>query len=116
MTINNNLGKINISNDAVASIAGSVATGCFGVKGMVTKSMSDGLNHLLRRDSMKKGVIITENNDHSINVELHIAVNHGVNIQTVCNSIISEVTYTTERLTGLRVNKVDIFVDAIRPE
>ena len=43
-----------------------------------------------------------------------IAVDHGLNIQAVCRSIISEVHYNVQRLTGLTVKSVDVCVDSIK--
>ena len=60
MTIKNELGYIEISPEVMAGIAGHAATGCFGVKGMTIRSVSDGLAHLLRRENMSRGVRITE--------------------------------------------------------
>ena len=54
-------GSLIISNDVFTQIAGAVATSCFGVKGMAVRSKTDGLVHLLRRESMSKGVKVTAN-------------------------------------------------------
>ena len=45
-----------------------------------------------------------------------IAVEHGVNIATVCRSIIGEVRYNVERLTGVDVKNVDIYVESIKAD
>ena len=58
-------GSLIISNDVFTQIAGAVATSCFGVKGMAVRSKTDGLVHLLRRESMSKGVKVTANEDGS---------------------------------------------------
>ena len=116
MTIKNELGYIEISPEVMAGIAGHAATGCFGVKGMTIRSVSDGLAHLLRRENMSRGVRITEAPDGGINIALHIAVNHGINIASVCRSIISEVRYHVERLTNVDVKNVDIYVESIKAD
>ena len=51
-----------------------------------------------------------------VNIDLHIAVEHGVNIATVCRSIIGEVRYHVERLTGVDVKNVDIYVESIKAD
>ena len=43
-------------------------------------------------------------------------VEHGVNIATVCRSIIGEVRYHVERLTGVDVKNVDIYVESIKAD
>ncbi len=114
MTILSNLGKIVLSNDVIACVAGQVASSCFGVRGMADRNVTDGIVRLLRRDRLSQGVSIREALDGSVDITLHIIVNFGVNIQTACRSIISEVHYHTERLTGIPVGRVDVVVDSIR--
>lgn len=114
MIINGALGEINISDEVIASIAGSIAVGCFGVKGMALKNMADGIVRLLKRDHMSKGVCVYEREAGLADIELHIAVNNGVNIPAICTSIINEVKYHVERLTGIHVGNVDVCIDAIK--
>ena len=45
------LGSILIDTDVIATYAGSVAVECFGIVGMATVSMKDGLVRLLKKDS-----------------------------------------------------------------
>jgi len=111
--LHNESGYINISGEVFTYLTGDAATNCFGVKGMTVRSVSDGLVHLLRRESMGKGVHVTYNNDGSISIELHIAVDQGVNIPIVCGSIMDQVRYKVSTGTGVEVKCVDIFVDSM---
>ena len=52
----NELGENRISADVYTAITASAATNCYGVKGMAVRSKTDGLVHLLKRESMAKGV------------------------------------------------------------
>lgn len=56
MRFQNDKGEIQISSEVFTTITGAVATSCFGVKGMAARSKKDGLVHLLRSESMAKGV------------------------------------------------------------
>ncbi len=116
MTIKTDLGHIEIATEVIASIAGHAACECFGVKGMTLRSVTDGLAHLLRRENQGRGVRIIEAADGGINIDLHIAVKHGVNIAEVCRSMIGEVRYHVERLTGIDVKNIDIYVDGIKAD
>ncbi|MBR4953250.1 MAG: Asp23/Gls24 family envelope stress response protein [Oscillospiraceae bacterium] len=113
MKLENNKGAIDISIDVFTNIVGDAATGCFGVKGMAGKSKESGLYQLLRRESMSKGVEVLTNDDDTISIKLHIVVEHGVNITTLGNSIMNEVSYKVTEATGVKVKSVDIFVDAM---
>ena len=113
MKIMTEYGTVTLDADVIASIAGAAATNCFGVKGMTHTSVKDGIVYLLQREAMTKGVKVTEKED-KIDLELHIAVDHGINIGAVCKSIISEVRYNVERLAGVPVENIDVCVDSIR--
>ncbi len=104
-------GLVTVSGDVFTNITGAAATGCYGVKGMAIRSTTDGLVHLLRRESMSKGVKVTYNDDGTISLELHIIVDNGVNLMAVSRSIMSEVKYNVSRTTGVEVKSVDVFVD-----
>lgn len=106
-------GFVLINNDVFTILAGDAATKCFGVKGMAIRSVSDGLVHLLKRESMGKGVYVTYGEDGTVSIELHIAVDQGVNIPVICASIISEVSYKVSVATGVEVKSVDVFVDSM---
>ena len=56
MRFHNERGEIQISSEVFTTITGAAATSCFGVKGMAARSKKDGLVHLLRSESMAKGV------------------------------------------------------------
>lgn len=113
MKITTEYGVITLAADVIASVAGAAATNCFGVKGMTHTSVKDGIVYLLKREAMTKGVRVMERED-VINLELHIAVDHGINIGAVCKSIIGEVRYHVERLAGVPLGQIDICVDSIR--
>lgn len=91
MKLQNDLGEIRISSEVFTAITGSAATNCYGVKGMAVRSTTDGLVHLLKRESMAKGVKVYYNEDGTVSIELHIIVENGVNLMAVCRSIMSEV-------------------------
>ncbi len=107
-------GEIRISNEVFTNITGAAATNCYGVKGMAVRSATDGLVHLLKRESMGKGVKVYYNEDNSVSIELHIVVENGVNLVAVCRSIMSEVRYVVSKTTGCTVKSVDVCVDSMR--
>lgn len=113
MTQNTQRGVISVSHDVFTNLAGAAATNCFGVKGMAVRSKTDGLVHLLRRESMAKGVKIVENEDDSISIELHIIVDNGVNLMAVSRAIMERVQYEVTRATGVKVLNVDVCVDSM---
>ena len=110
---NNDSGSIVIEKNVYTDIAGVAASNCFGVKGMAARSVSDGLVHLLRRESMRNGVRVEFHEDSTISIDLHIMVDHGVNLSTVGESIISEVRYVVNKCTGTTVRAVNVYIDSM---
>ena len=107
------IGKITVSSRVFADIAGTAASNCFGVKGMAARSVKDGVYHLLRKETASKGVKVTFHEDDSITIDLHIIVDHGVNLQAVGESIISEVRYVVTKCTGTDVRAVNVYIDSM---
>ena len=113
VTITNDKGKISITSEVFANLAGDAATSCFGVKGMVTCSKEGGPWQLLRRESMSKGVVAHMNEDGTVSLELHIGVDQGVSISAICRSIMKEVKYKVDKATGVPIKSVDVYIDTI---
>ena len=109
----NNNGSVNVSTSVYTDIVGTAASNCFGVKGMAARSVTDGVYHLLRKESMGKGVHVEFNEDNSISIDLHIIVDNGVNLNAVGASIISEVRYVVSKCTGTEVRDVNVYIDSM---
>ncbi len=104
-------GVIEITNDVFMCIVGDAASSCFGVKGMASRD--SGVWQLLRRESMSKGVNVRFEEDNSLIVDLHIVVDHGVNLSALSESIIAEVGYKVTATTGVPVSQVNVFIDSM---
>ena len=112
VSIDNPNGSIRISNEVFSNLAGDAAMNCFGVKGMAGKN-KEGIFQLLKRESMSKGVSIKFGSENELILQLHIAVDQGVNLTTICREIMKEVSYKVASTTGVPVARVDIFVDTM---
>ena len=109
----NENGSVNVSTSVFTDIVGTAVINCFGVKGMAARSLSDGLYHLLRRESVGKGVHVQFNEDDTISIDLHIIVDNNVNLNAVGASIISEVRYVVTNCTGTEVRAVNVYIDSM---
>ena len=112
VSIDNNNGHISISREVFSNLAGDSATNCFGVKGMAGKN-KEGIFQLLKRESMSKGVVVKYGENNDLIIELHIAVDQGINIAAICHEIQDEVSYKVAKATGIPVSRVDIYVDTM---
>ena len=109
----NKNGSVVVSSSVYTDIAGTSAINCMSVKGMVARSVSDGLYHLLRKESASKGVHVEFLEDGSISIDLHIIVDQGVNLAAVGESIMSEVRYVVQNTTGTEVRDVRVHIDSM---
>ena len=110
--MNTDIGQITVDSAVYTNIAGFAATNCFGVKGMAARSLTDSAYHLLRIESVGKGVKVTFNEDGSISIDLHIIVDN-VNMNAVGASIIEEVRHQVTECTGTQVREVNVYVDSM---
>ena len=106
-------GSVNVSANVYTDIAGTAAINCMGVKGMVARSVKDGVYHLLRKESLGKGVRVEFHADDTISIDLHIMVGDGVNLKTIGKEIIDEVRYMVTQCTGTEVRAVNVYIDSI---
>lgn len=107
-------GKIIIDNEVIATYAGSVAVGCFGIVGMAAVNMKDGLVKLLKRDYLTHGINVEVDENNEITIDFHVIVSYGISIATVSDNLIDTVSYRVESFTGLKIKKINIFVEGVR--
>jgi len=111
--ISTSLGKIEISEEVIATIAGAAAVECYGLVGMASRKSSDMVSELLGRENLSKGVVVSIEGDEVI-IDLYIIVGYGVKISEVAANVMERVRYTTESLTGLKVAQVNVNVQGVR--
>ena len=109
------LGTVTMSDDLIASIAGTAAVKNYGIVAMNSKSATDALLQLVGSENMKRGVKVTVLEDGTtVDIDLHVTVMYGVSLNAVAQNAVSNVKYRVEDLTGLQVRNVNIFVEAIK--
>ena len=111
--MNNNLGSIVIDSNVIATYAGSVAVECFGIVGMASVSMKDGLVRLLGRDHLGRGISVRLN-ANKIELDFHVIVSYGVSISAVAQNLVESVSYKLESFTGMEVRKINIYVESVK--
>lgn len=107
------LGTVMIDSEVIATYAGSVAVECFGIVGMAAVNMKDGLVKLLKRDYLTHGINVSIENNQ-ITIDFHVIVSYGVSINTVADNLIDTVKYKVEQFTGMKIAKINIFVEGVR--
>ena len=108
------LGIITIDPEVIAKYAGTVAVECFGIVGMAAVNMKDGLVHLLKKESLTRGIHVNISDDNHISIDFHIIVAYGMNINAIAKSITEKVKYVVTEATGISVGKVTVRIDGIK--
>ena len=108
------LGIITIDPEVIAKYAGTVAVECFGIVGMAAVNMKDGLVHLLKMESLTRGIHVNISDDNHISIDFHIIVAYGVSISAVTDNLISDVKYRVEEFSGMQVDKINVYIEGVR--
>lgn len=110
----NELGKIDISEDVIATLAGAAALECYGIVGMVSrKALKDGLIELIGRENLKRGIVV-HTDENKIKVDLYIIVGYGTKISEVAHNVQTRVQYTLKEALGIDVYQINIFVQGVK--
>lgn len=110
------LGKIDVSEEVIARIAGGAAMEVIGLVGMASrKALKDGIAELLKRDNLSKGVVV-RNENGEVSLDMHIIVSYGTRISEVAGNVQRRVRYTLEQTVGIEVSAINIYVQGVRTD
>ncbi len=106
------LGKVEVSPQAIASIAGQAVLECYGVVGMAAKHPRDDFAEILPGANFRRGVDVHVQ-DSSIIIDLYVVIEYGTRVSQVAQGIKNRVKFTIERATGLPVAEVNVHVQGL---
>jgi uncharacterized alkaline shock family protein YloU len=106
-------GHLNITDRAIADIVGWTVLECYGVVGMASPTLRQGVASLLTRDRLHQGIKVEQEADQ-LRVKLYIIVEYGLNVAEVAGNVRSQVAYNVEKMTGRPVNGLHIYVQGVR--
>jgi uncharacterized alkaline shock family protein YloU len=108
------LGLINIAPHAVATVAGIAAMQCFGIVGMASRKLQDGISELFTgKDNLTKGIEVIIEED-TVSITLYVIVEYGVRIQEVARNVVDTVKYAVESQLGLQISQINVIVQGVR--
>lgn len=115
MSINtyNAYGKISVTDEAIAQVAGSTALECLGIVELVSKKFSDSLADVFRRNRLSRGVRVITTNER-IYIDIFVFVKYGMSIEAVSNALKKAVKYGVESFTGMIVDTVNVNIVGIK--
>lgn len=107
-------GGINISLEAIGSVAGAAALECYGVVGLAQKySLRENIADLLKEDAFYKGVFPKKDKDE-YTIDLYIIVAYGVKITEIVSEVQKKVKYVLEKTFDIKFKAVNVFVQGLR--
>ena len=106
-------GQLSISDRAIGDIVGWTVLECYGVVGMASPSLRQGVAALLSRDRLHQGIKVEQTADQ-LRIKLYIIVEYGLNVAEVAGNVRSQVAYNVERMTGRPVSGLHIYVQGVR--
>ena len=106
------LGNIQVSPNAIATIAYNAAMESYGVVGLASKNFFDGLANVIVKDPTHG---IEVNFDESqIVIDVYIIVEYGTRIKSVASSVAKTVQYHVEQALDLPVHAINVHVQGLR--
>jgi uncharacterized alkaline shock family protein YloU len=106
-------GKIEVYSNVIATIAGSAALQCYGLVGMSSRKLKDGIAELLGRETLGKGIEVHREGEQ-IHLDLYIIVAYGTKISEVALNVQNRVKYTLKEVVGIDIDTVNVFVQGVR--
>lgn len=106
-------GNTEIHDDVLAEIAGFAALECYGVVGMASPSLRDGVAQLLSREKLRRGVTVHSHGE-SVKVDLFVVIEHGANLTQVSHNLAERVRYDLQTIAGVVVEEVDVHVQGVK--
>ena len=108
-------GSLSVSNDVIADIAGYAAMSCYGVVGMAEQLQGAESVRLLPGQRLRKGVLVSST-DTGLRIDLHVVLENGVNMKSVCENLSSSVAFTLKEVAEIDPSKlsIGIHVDALK--
>jgi uncharacterized alkaline shock family protein YloU len=111
-TAETNLGRIEVSPGAIASVASQAVLSTYGVVGIAPKNLANELAHVFQRDA-RHGVDVRIKEDQIV-IDVHVIVEYGTRIASVAKSIMNLVKFSVERAVSAPVAQVNVHVEGLR--
>jgi len=106
-------GAIHIANDVLADLAGYAALESYGVVGMASPTLAEGVAQLLPAQKLRKGVKVVSP-EGGVEVDLYVVIEHGTNLTEVSHNLANRVRYVLTNTADVPVTRVDVHVQGVK--
>jgi uncharacterized alkaline shock family protein YloU len=109
---NSTLGRITISPRAIATIAHQAARQSYGVVGLTSKNLMEGITQVIVKDPTHG--IEVKYDGKKITIDLYVIIEYGTRISSVASSVNNTVKFNVEKALGMPVEAVNVHVRGLR--
>ncbi len=108
-------GRIEVLPEVVGAIAAHAALDCYGIHGMAARGLRDGFAELLHRESVDRGVEVSEV-EGGLAIDVYVIIQYGIRITEVAHNLQEAVKFAVERSVNVPVLEVNVNVQGVREE
>ncbi len=105
-------GTIEISPNAIATLASHAVLQTPGVVGMAASSLASDIAASLTRDP-NRGIEVHHIDNHIV-IDVYVIIEFGTRVASVATSLINGVRYVVEQSIGVPVGQVNVHVQGLR--
>lgn len=109
------MGKIIVSENALAKLAALTTMQCYGVVGLVPTGFRERFSSLLSKDKASRGIEVEIQGRH-VSFTVYVVLQSGVKVSEVASTIIRQVSYKLKKFTGLKDIDVNVVIKSVRRE
>lgn len=106
------LGRVTISPRAIATIAYQSARQSYGVVGLTTKNLMDGITQVIVKDPTHG--IEVKYDGQKISIDIYVIIEYGTRIKSVATSVSNTIKFNVEKALGMPVEQVNVHVRGLR--
>jgi len=106
-------GAMVVTDRAIADIVGWTVLECYGVVGMASPSLRQGVASLLSRDRLRQGIKVQQAADE-LHIRVYVILEYGLNVAEVAGNVREQVAYNVEKMLGRPATALRIYVQGVR--
>ncbi|OGO12259.1 MAG: hypothetical protein A2032_07210 [Chloroflexi bacterium RBG_19FT_COMBO_49_13] len=105
-------GRVTISPRAIATIAYNAARQSYGVVGLTSKNLMEGITQVIVKDPTNG--IEVKYDGKTISIDIYVIIEYGTRIKSVASSVSNTVKFNVEKALGMPVEQVNVHVRGLR--
>jgi uncharacterized alkaline shock family protein YloU len=102
-----------IADKAIADLVGFTVLECYGVVGMASPNLRQGVASLLSRERIRQGIKVTQSGE-DLHIKLYVIIEYGLNVAEVAGNVRSQVAYNVQKMLGRPATTLRIYVQGVR--